>query len=295
MDRKILEEQGIYDVSNAYGSQIYLIVGSKKTAVVDTGMAYSTEGLLDNIRDILKGRPLDYILLTHSHYDHISGIPAMKRVWPKVEVFGGAYVKHVFESPKAKKLIEKLNREAEKLYHGTIPPDFDTNVFTVDHVISEGSRIRLGNHTLIAYDTPGHTRDSMAFLMDGTYLFASETTCIITDSGTYIPNYLVSYKASEESIKKCAALPMRYVLVPHSAPYDLEEKPDFWKYCMQEMAHSKDVVLEMHEKGATVDEIVEVFESLYRDEDVKREQPLEAFIINQKSMIGAVLREFAEA
>lgn len=294
MDRKVLEEQGIYDVSNAHGSQIYLITGSRKTAVVDTGMAYSTEGLIDNIRDILQGRPLDYILLTHSHYDHISGIPALKRVWPKVEVFGGAYAKHVFGSPKAKKLIEKLNGEAETLYHGTIPPDFDTNVLTVDHVISEGSRIHLGNHTIIAYDTPGHTRDSMAFLMDGTCLFASETTCVITDSGTYVPNYLVSYKDSEASIKKCAALPMRYVLVPHSAPYDLEEKPDFWKYCMQEMKRSKEMILDMYKKGASLEETLAVCEQLYRDDYARREQPLEAFMINQKSMIGAVLREFAE-
>ena len=111
MEKISLEDKGIYDVSSARGSQIYLIVGSEKTAVVDTGMAYSAEGTVENIRKILGDRPLDMILLTHSHYDHVSGIPAMEKAWPNVQVYGGAYVKHVFESDKAKSVITELNKE----------------------------------------------------------------------------------------------------------------------------------------------------------------------------------------
>ena len=43
MEKISLEDRGIYDVSSARGSQIYLIVGSEKAAVVDAGMAYSAE------------------------------------------------------------------------------------------------------------------------------------------------------------------------------------------------------------------------------------------------------------
>ena len=38
MEKISLEDRGIYDVSSARGSQIYLIVGSEKAAVVDAGM-----------------------------------------------------------------------------------------------------------------------------------------------------------------------------------------------------------------------------------------------------------------
>ena len=53
MEKISLEDRGIYDVSSARGSQIYLIVGSEKAAVVDAGMAYSAEGTVENIRKIL--------------------------------------------------------------------------------------------------------------------------------------------------------------------------------------------------------------------------------------------------
>ncbi len=294
MEKISLEDKGIYDVSSARGSQIYLIVGSEKTAVVDTGMAYSAEGTVENIRKILGDRPLDMILLTHSHYDHVSGIPAMEKAWPNVQVYGGAYVKHVFESDKAKSVITELNKDAVAKYHVNGFGDFDADKLVIDHLIAEGSTISLGDHVLKAYEMPGHSRCSMAFLMDETYLFASETTCVTSRYGTFVPNYLISYKESEESIRKCASLPMRYVLVPHSNIYDLEKTPDFWQFCMKEMKGSKDLIMSMHWGGASSDEIIKELDRRYRDPDTKKEWPNEAFLINQKSMIKTVLREFGE-
>lgn len=294
MEKISLEDRGIYDVSSARGSQIYLIVGSEKTAVVDTGMAYSAEGTVENIRKILGDRPLDMILLTHSHYDHVSGIPAMEKAWPNVQVYGGAYVKHVFESDKAKSVITELNKDAVAKYHVNGFGDFDADKLVIDHLIAEGSTISLGDHVLKAYEMPGHSRCSMAFLMDETYLFASETTCVTSRYGTFVPNYLISYKESEESIRKCASLPMRYVLVPHSNIYDLEKTPDFWQFCMREMKGSKDLIMSMHWGGASSDEIIKELDRRYRDPDTKKEWPNEAFLINQKSMIKTVLREFGE-
>ena len=294
MEKISLEDKGIYDVSSARGSQIYLIVGSEKTAVVDTGMAYSAEGTVENIRKILGDRPLDMILLTHSHYDHVSGIPAMEKAWPNVQVYGGAYVKHVFESDKAKSVITELNKDAVAKYHVNGFGVFDADKLVIDHLIAEGSTISLGDHVLKAYEMPGHSRCSMAFLMDETYLFASETTCVTSRYGTFVPNYLISYKESEESIRKCASLPMRYVLVPHSNIYDLEKTPDFWQFCMREMKGSKDLIMSMHWGGASSDEIIKELDRRYRDPDTKKEWPNEAFMINQKSMIKTVLREFGE-
>ena len=65
MEKISLEDRGIYDVSSARGSQIYLIVGSEKTAVVDTGMAYSAEGTVENIRKIRDTFHIAIMLIEH--------------------------------------------------------------------------------------------------------------------------------------------------------------------------------------------------------------------------------------
>ena len=281
-------------MSGGKGSQTYLVTGTEKTAIVDAGMAYSAKSLIQNIERRLGGRPLDYVLLSHSHYDHVSGIPALLERWPELKIYGGAYTKHVFGIQKAKKLIRELNEDAAQMYTGSRSLAFDADALRIDEILAENDRVSLGERSFTAYETPGHTRCSMAFLLDGGYLFASETTCVISHKGTYVPNYLVSYRDSEESIRKCAKLPARYVLVPHGYIYDLALQPDFWNYCMQEMAKSKEIILAMHARGASVEETVQEFDRRYRDEDTRREQPLEAFMINQTSLIKAVLREFAQ-
>ena len=49
----------------------YLIKG-EKNVLFDAGMAYSADKMIKNIKRELGDRPLDAVLLSHSHYDHIS-------------------------------------------------------------------------------------------------------------------------------------------------------------------------------------------------------------------------------
>ena len=74
----------IFRVTSGRGGEALLIIGSEKTALYDCGMAYCGAHTADNIAEVLKqlkaqGRidsiQLDYILLSHSHYDHIGGLP----------------------------------------------------------------------------------------------------------------------------------------------------------------------------------------------------------------------------
>ena len=69
----------------------------------DAGMAYSADKMIKNIKRELGDRPLDAVLLSHSHYDHISGVPFLRKEWPDLVVYGSAYAKKILEKPSAKK------------------------------------------------------------------------------------------------------------------------------------------------------------------------------------------------
>jgi len=73
----------IKDVTGGKGGSAYLVLGKDKTALIDCGMAYCAPDLIKNIKKFLAdGMRLDYVFLSHSHYDHIGAIPYLREIWP---------------------------------------------------------------------------------------------------------------------------------------------------------------------------------------------------------------------
>ena len=62
------------DLSSLYDSNIYFIDGGRKTLLVDTGTGFNPEPSLNSIRKLLNNRRLDYLVLTHRHFDHVGGM-----------------------------------------------------------------------------------------------------------------------------------------------------------------------------------------------------------------------------
>ena len=57
------------------GGDCFFIKGKGSNILVDSGFAFCAEEMINKIKSELKGEKLDYILLTHSHYDHAMGVP----------------------------------------------------------------------------------------------------------------------------------------------------------------------------------------------------------------------------
>jgi len=69
---------------------MYLILGSDRTALVDTGTGFQIGPYIENIERVLDGRPLDYVFITHRHYDHVGGLPAIISKFSPSAVYAGA-------------------------------------------------------------------------------------------------------------------------------------------------------------------------------------------------------------
>jgi glyoxylase-like metal-dependent hydrolase (beta-lactamase superfamily II) len=159
------------------GGDVLLLIGSEKTALMDCGMAYCGEALAENIKKELGERPLDYVILSHTHYDHIGGLSYLRKVWPDLISFGAGYGKKVLEKDSALKQIEIMSKAAWKLYSKqTDKPAVRMAGLNIDRVVCEKDIISIGDKEIEVYETPGHTNCSLTFLLkpDG-ILFPSET------------------------------------------------------------------------------------------------------------------------
>ena len=106
------------------GNNTYLFPGSP-SILIDAGIGRAEH--VNAIGSALAGAPLDLVLITHHHIDHVAGVPALVKRWPGVVVRGGP---------------------GEALRDG--------EVFTI-----------VGLASLVALATPGHAADHFCFLDEG--------------------------------------------------------------------------------------------------------------------------------
>ncbi len=148
-----------------FDSNIYLVTGADKTALIDTGTGFNADPLISSIRSELNGRHLDYIILTHRHYDHVGGLGRMIREFSPEKVFAGA-------------------KDAEPLRSGdsesTLGTKFGGKIEPMDVVdLREGEILDLGGHRLVVIETPGHTIGSICLFDETTgSLFSGDTVFV---------------------------------------------------------------------------------------------------------------------
>ena len=73
MEKKVYPKP-LVRVTGGLGGEAVLILGSEKTALHDLGMACFNEEMLANLENALNGRTLDYVLMSHTHYDHMMSL-----------------------------------------------------------------------------------------------------------------------------------------------------------------------------------------------------------------------------
>lgn len=68
------------------GNNTYLFPGPP-SILIDAGVGRPEH--LGAIADALAGSPLDLVLITHGHTDHVAGVPALLERWPEASIRGG--------------------------------------------------------------------------------------------------------------------------------------------------------------------------------------------------------------
>ncbi len=283
--------KNIINVTSGKGSSTaLLILGEDKTALIDCGMAYCFSNLIRNIQKVLNdGRKLDYILLSHSHYDHISAVPYLRKVWPDVKVMAAEYAQNILTKESALKTIKELNNQSALYYGFNQLIEYDDSLMKVDYKVSDGDSLDLSGANIKILETPGHTKCSLSFLVNNEVIFASETTGCMSKSGKLYPAFIISYEQTIKSIDKCKKTNPRYIISPHFGLVSKRETSEYWEKCIQAANEARDFVLKLSTAGFDKDKIFKEFKDTFRDEEYRAVQPDYAFEINSRAMIISII------
>jgi len=140
----------------------YLIIGSKRSLLIDTGMGIGNiQQIIDNL--IPSSTSLQ-VINSHTHHDHVGDN------WR----FSGRLlgIHSEFAEHNAQGSIEEAQNELKPgmIWEKYLPEDFNPQnyrirPFEINHYIKEGDRIDLGQgQELQVISTPGHSPDSISFL-----------------------------------------------------------------------------------------------------------------------------------
>jgi glyoxylase-like metal-dependent hydrolase (beta-lactamase superfamily II) len=133
---------------------VYMVQFGGQAALIDAGSGAGHDRLLENILSCGVGPDqIQYLLLTHCHFDHTGGCRQIK------ETTGCRIVAHELEAPFLEKGDDTVTAAA--WYGASLDP------LEVDFKISgEGGRIPLGDRDVTAIFTPGHSPGSMVYMVD---------------------------------------------------------------------------------------------------------------------------------
>ena len=203
----------------------YLSMG-RVGMIIEGGTGPTYEMMVQQIQTLgIDMKQIEYILLTHTHADHIGALPHLKQRWPHLKLVAsgpGAKILNTRELYNEFLLVDlgiaQLMRA--KLEIDKIPPVPEDYQFEVDLVVKGDDIIDLGNHVdWEIIETPGHSQCHISAFekTDRTLVVGDSTGFYVPEKNVFWPNYFLSLKDYTESIRKLATYPARRAVLSHNA------------------------------------------------------------------------------
>ena len=198
------------------GLASYLITSPQGHILVDTVMPESTAQIKASIEKLgFKISDIKYLVNTHAHIDHTGGFAELKQESGAQMVAG--------------------ERDKPLLEGGYYPGAQDQTVLNfppvkVDRTVHEGDTVAVGNVTLTAHETPGHSPGCTSWgfsVKDGdatrsVLIFCSGTVALnrLAGNPTY-PGIVDDYK---KTFARARGMKVDILLAPHPEMYKMPEK-----------------------------------------------------------------------
>lgn len=281
----------IIDVRVSPGDSGFIIDDGKTAILYDSGFGFTGYALADKIKEYLGNRKLDYIFLTHSHYDHVLGSAYALRYWPDAKVVAGEYAVKIFAKDSAKSLMRDLDRKFAD-YNGIIQYEDLIDNLRVDIPVCDGDEIVAGDMVFTAVTLPGHTRCSIGFYLKSEKLLLScESLGVFDGKDKVVPSFLVGYQMSLDSIKKAQALDIDNIVVPHCGYLDKEQTAFYLRQAYDSTVKVANEIADLLKAGGTKQDALDRFKSEFYHGNVREMYPVDAMELNTGIMIGIIEKE----
>jgi glyoxylase-like metal-dependent hydrolase (beta-lactamase superfamily II) len=202
----------------------YLSMG-EEGMIIEGGTGPTFPLMVDQIEALgIDPRKITYIVLTHTHPDHIGAVPHLQRRWPHIRLLASPIGAQLLGKKELFKEFQLVDLGIAQLMKAkaeidTLPKPLHDFAFVVDASVREGDRIDLGAGIVWnVYDTPGHSPCHISFFeeKEGTLALGDAAGFYVPEKDVFWPNYFESLGKYCDSIRKLATLPAARAALSHN-------------------------------------------------------------------------------
>lgn len=219
-DNPVKIENGLWRLGHDHFLH-YLVCGTKAAALIETGVT-ATAPMVISACHTLNVSPR-YLIVTHPHVDHVTGLPLLKEAFPESSVICGPGAGAFLGKEKIRRSIERddqfITAFLKKKAGHTEIPDMTTAL-----TFKEGEVIDLGGVTLIFVEIKGHAPGHLGvFVPELKALFPSDALGFFMPPADFFPTFFTGYLPFLASLNRLEAFDAEILGLPHQGVFRKEK------------------------------------------------------------------------
>lgn len=253
--------ENVFQLTTPFSTNALFSSGAA-AALIDASVAAASDRLVEELTNTLSDMSeLKFILISHAHFDHLGGIPALRKLVPDVELVASPATAELLRDAAVLKETYDRNRavtEASGMKWDVSEKEWK-DALEVHHPVGDGDKIDLaGGVEVTVIATPGHTSDSVSFYLRPDDIVAGgEALGHYRGRDKLDPAFLTNYGEYLRSLDKLASLNLRGVLLPHGGALTGDLAKNYFMAARAETERFREQVKARVETGQTIDEIFE--------------------------------------
>ncbi len=211
---------GVYRMEKLLGAHAYLLLSDKGAVLVDSGIRADADKIIAQVAQVGHIPPIQSIVLTHFHGDHVGGAAKLSRQW------GAQVMAHKEDAPFIARpsSIPAFSSPKQLINWMGANVVLRSQASKIERILEDGDEVEALDGCIIIH-TPGHTAGSICLYQpDRQILFCGDAIFNVNPinqkpgMGLYLQRITLDNAQAIQSAKKLGALPVKVICFGHGEP-----------------------------------------------------------------------------
>ena len=206
---------------------LFLYRGGTQSTIFEGGTGAMGPVLERQLKDLgVDPATVGQVVVTHAHQDHVMAVPALRAMFPSVQVLASEAACGTLAAEKAVGFFQKMDEaltgsllKAGRITEDDKPQPMEGSTIAVDLTLHEGDRVEVDEGVAFTVlETPGHSDCSLSFheTDEGLLIISDATGYYMPEQNAWWPNYFTGYGAYADSIKRLRDVGAEVLCLSHN-------------------------------------------------------------------------------